>query len=73
MGSVGGFKRQLKKLLTRCEVADDPVVVRKSWPEKPGNRVEEKTATTSGKAAAVTAASFDGRRRIKSSSVDAKG
>ena len=31
-----------------CEVADDPVVVKKSRPEKPGNRVEEKTATTSG-------------------------
>lgn len=32
---------------TRCEVADDSVVVSKSRPEKPGNRVEEKTATTS--------------------------
>ena len=30
-----------------CEVADDPVVVSKSRPEKPGNRVEEKTAMTS--------------------------
>lgn len=30
-----------------CEVADDPVVVKKSRPEKPGNRVEDKTATTS--------------------------
>lgn len=29
-------------------MADDPVVVRKSRPEKPGNRVEDKTATTSG-------------------------
>ena len=47
MGSVGDFKRQLKKKLTRCEVADDPVVVSKLRPEKPGNRVEEKTATTS--------------------------
>lgn len=47
MGSVGDFKRQLKKELTRCEVADEPVVVKKSRPEKPGNRVEEKTATTS--------------------------
>jgi hypothetical protein len=28
-------------------VADDPVVVNKSRPEKPGNRVEEKTAMTS--------------------------
>ncbi len=48
VGSVGNFKRQLKKKPTRCEVADDPVVVRKSRPEKPGNRVEEKTAMTSG-------------------------
>ena len=31
-----------------CEVADDPVVVSKSRPVKPGNRVEEKTAMTSG-------------------------
>jgi hypothetical protein len=28
-------------------VADDPVVVNKLRPEKPGNREEEKTATTS--------------------------
>jgi hypothetical protein len=27
-------------------VADDPVVVSKLRPKKPGNRVEEKTATT---------------------------
>jgi len=47
VGSVGDFKRQLKKELTRCEVADEPVVVSKSRPEKPGNRVEEKTAMTS--------------------------
>jgi hypothetical protein len=46
MGSVGDFKRQLKKNPTRCEVADDPVVVRKPRPMKPGNRVEEKTAAT---------------------------
>ena len=45
---VGGFKRQLKKWPMWCEVADDPVVVSKSRPEKPGNRVEEKTAMTSG-------------------------
>ncbi len=48
MGSVGDFKRQLKKKLTRCEVADDPVVVSKSRPMKPGNRVEDKTVMTSG-------------------------
>jgi hypothetical protein len=29
-------------------VADDPVVVKKSRPEKAGNRLEEKTETTSG-------------------------
>jgi hypothetical protein len=44
---VGSFKRQLKKWPMWCEVADDPVVVNKSRPEKPGNRVEEKTAMTS--------------------------
>ncbi len=40
VGSVGNFKRQLKKKPTWCEVADDPVVVSKSRPEKPGNRGE---------------------------------
>ena len=30
----------------RCEVADESVVVRKFRPEKPGNRVEEKTGMT---------------------------
>jgi len=44
--AVDDFKRQLKKKSKRCEVADDPVVVIKSWPVKPGNRVEDKTATT---------------------------
>lgn len=29
-----------------CEVADEPVVVMKSRPEKAGNRVEDKTRTT---------------------------
>jgi len=48
VGSVGDLKRQLERKSTRCEVADDPVVVRKSRPEKPGNRVEDKTAMTSG-------------------------
>ena len=37
----------IKKELTRCEAADDPVVVSKSWPEKPRIRVEEKAAATS--------------------------
>ncbi len=48
VGSVGNLKRQLKKKPTWCEVADDPVVVSKSRTEKPGNRVEKKTAMTSG-------------------------
>jgi len=43
---VGGFKRKLKNSPKWCEVADEPVVVRKSRPMKPGNRVEDKTATT---------------------------
>ena len=30
----------------RCEVTDEPVVVMKSRPMKPGNGVEEKTKTT---------------------------
>jgi hypothetical protein len=30
----------------RCEVADESVVVMKFRPEKPGNRVEEKTGMT---------------------------
>ena len=30
-----------------CEVTDDPVVVNKLRPAKPGNRLEAKTATTS--------------------------
>lgn len=29
-----------------CEVADEPVVVRKFRPEKAGNRLEDKTETT---------------------------
>ncbi len=45
-----------------CEVADDPVVVSKSRPVKPGNRVEEKTAMTSDNVAEVNATSSGGRR-----------
>jgi len=30
----------------RCKVADESVVVMKFRPEKPGNRVEEKTGMT---------------------------
>jgi len=33
---------------SRCEVADDAVVVRKFRPEMPGNSVEDKTGTTAG-------------------------
>lgn len=32
--------------LVRCKVADEPVVVLKSQPEKLGNNVEEKTEMT---------------------------
>ena len=35
----GGTQDRLK----RCEVADDSVVVMKSWPTKAGNSVEDKT------------------------------
>ena len=33
---------------SRCEVADEAVVVRKFRPEKPGNSVEDKTGMTAG-------------------------
>src|SRR5690554_3615733 len=33
---------------SRCEVADEAVVVRKFRAEKPGNSVEDKTGTTAG-------------------------
>ena len=39
-------KRQLKENTMRCEVADEPVVVKKSRPVKPGNSVEDKTEMT---------------------------
>ena len=32
----------------RCKVADESVVVMKSWPEKAGNSLEEKTGMTRG-------------------------
>jgi len=71
----GGDKGKPKELLTWCKVTDDPVVVSKLRPVKAGNsgfplqekessvrlrKLEGKTATTSGKAAAVTVASLDG-------------
>ena len=34
--------------MCECEVADEPVVVMKSQPVKPGNSVEDKTETTTG-------------------------
>jgi hypothetical protein len=41
-------KRRLKEGETFCRVADEPVVVVKYPPEKPGNGVEDKTDTTCG-------------------------
>ena len=35
----------------KCEVADEPVVVMKFQPMKPGNSVEDKTETTTGTSA----------------------
>ena len=46
MGSVGGLKRELKSRPMRCEGADEPVVVRKPWPVKAGNGLEDKTMAT---------------------------
>jgi hypothetical protein len=37
--------------MRECEVADEPVVVMKSQPMKPGNSVEDKTETTTGMSA----------------------
>ena len=39
------FKRRLK-VYSRCEVADEPVVVSKARPEKASNGVEDKTKPT---------------------------
>jgi hypothetical protein len=39
-------KRKLKESVMRCEESDDPIVVMKSQPMKPGNGVEGKTETT---------------------------
>jgi hypothetical protein len=38
-------QEETRGLPKRCEVADDSVVVKKSRPEKAGNRLEEKTGT----------------------------
>ena len=55
-----------------CEVADDPVVVNKSRPVKAGNRLEDKTATTSSKVVEVnTRVSMD--TAGQKPEVDAKG
>ena len=56
-----------------CEVADEPVVVKKSRPRKAGNSLEDKTATTASKAAEVTDVSLAGHRCVKSTTVDANG
>ena len=39
-------ERKLEESGMRCEVADEPVVVLKSRPVKPGNGVEDKTERT---------------------------
>ena len=41
------LKGRLKNRFTRCEVADDPVVVSKPRPVKAGNSLEDKTVVTS--------------------------
>ncbi|MBF0203302.1 MAG: hypothetical protein HQK67_03085 [Desulfamplus sp.] len=41
-------KKRFKKGKMLCRVADDPVVVLKFLPEKPGNGVEDKTEMTCG-------------------------
>jgi len=38
--------RRDSRMIAVCEVADDPVVVKKFWPMKAGNRVEGKTGMT---------------------------
>jgi hypothetical protein len=54
----------------RCEVADDSVVVKKSRPEKAGNRLEDKTGMTrrlvgGGRGAPKAAASCEGMTFIR--------
>lgn len=39
----------MTRICRECEVADESVVVLKSQPVKPGNRVEEKTGMIFGK------------------------
>ena len=39
-------QEETQVLSTRCEVADDSVVVMKSRPEKAGNSLEDKAGTT---------------------------
>jgi len=41
-------KKRFKKGKMLCRVADEPVVVLKFPPEKPGNGVEDKTEMTCG-------------------------
>jgi hypothetical protein len=38
--------QEVTQVVPGCEVADEPVVVMKFRPVKPGNSVEEKTGTT---------------------------
>lgn len=56
----------------RCKVADESVVVKKSRPEKAGNRLEEKTGTTrsvvcGGWCKPKAAAECEGRKFIRRS------
>ena len=43
---VSKAQEETQGLSMRCEVADDSVVVMKSWPVKAGNSLEGKTGTT---------------------------
>lgn len=48
MRRVGRSKGKPKEQTKRCEVADEPVVVLKSRPLKPGNGVEDINRDDSG-------------------------
>ena len=47
-GTARLWKQEEAQVSGGCEVADEPVVVMKFRPEKPGNSVEEKTGMTTG-------------------------
>ena len=49
LAAMARLSRQEETQVSKgCEVADEPVVVMKFRPMKPGNSVEEKTGTTTG-------------------------